>query len=535
MKEEKKKRIYLSLEDQKEIVRDFFEIWKGKEFGRMDFKIHLIENYEWFEKSKPSVQNSRLENLISIMKDMYGKGLEKVHGGQPGEPVKWLLPLIAEEIKTEVKEFDPKPKKDEKSNKRRCSVAKVTSFYNIIKMASKPLGGISKKDLASIMGYKNSMVTQQGIDSLNNLLEKETGYKPIIIDKSHVFTDYDIISVEKELAELIKADLLEKLGGVEPIEPKLEYEKTVKAIIKSDYNVLKMFLDKERLEYRNDDAFTFRTNVIKGCNITVTGNRNSIDHIVNSFIKSVKMRYGLEIDMYVQPRKYIQLQSSQDELKSILKLIEDKYAEYFCENIVPHELTILAEEIEEETSPSDVETGIITFVEKVIFKEKSGKMYLSEMWNKLNQYHFTPGWDIFNVLTKCDRFTQSYGPRPDSVSESYITYKAPAKEKERELVAPQELPLPKENKKIIIFSFADRKDIKYFCNYGGNILSFNENGLDREYISCSIEIDLDDKKSMLSYLKLHYAALKSDKIIEVFGDSENFANEIERNLFDFDD
>ena len=285
MKEEKKKRIYLSLENQKEIIRSFFNLWKGKEFGRMDLKIYLIENYEWFEKSEQSIQSSRLENLIAIMKDMYGKGLEKVHGGQPGEPVKWLLPLIAGEIKTEVKESKPKPKKDEKL-KRHCSVARVTSFYNIIKMASKPLGGISKKDLASIMGYKNSMVTQQGIDSLNNLLEKETGYKPIIIDKSHVFIDSDIISVEKkELAELILVDLLEKLGGVEPIEPELEYEKAVKATIKSDYNVLKMFLDKERLEYRNDDAFTFRNNVIKGCNITVTGNRNSIDNIVNVFFK----------------------------------------------------------------------------------------------------------------------------------------------------------------------------------------------------------------------------------------------------------
>ena len=152
MKEEKekKKRIYLSLENQKEIIRNFFKLWKGKEFGRTDFKVYLIENYEWFEKSEPSVQSSRLENLISIMKDMYGRGLGKVHGGQPGEPVKWLLPLIAGEVKeseeSEVKEVTLKPK--EKTKKSHSSIARMNAFYNIIKMASKPLGGITKKDLA---------------------------------------------------------------------------------------------------------------------------------------------------------------------------------------------------------------------------------------------------------------------------------------------------------------------------------------------------------------------------------------------------
>ena len=70
--------------------------------------------------------------------------------------------------------------------------------------------------------------------------------------------------------------------------------------------------------------------------------------------------------MNVKPYQYIQLMSSQDDLKEALKKIEDKYAEFFCENIVPHERTVLAADIKKETEPNTIEEDIIKIVESII-------------------------------------------------------------------------------------------------------------------------------------------------------------------------
>ena len=206
--ENKEKRIYLTLENQKKIVRAFFDEWKGKDFGRKEFKSFLIENYDWFEKASQSTQNSRLEKLISVMKTMYGKKLEPQRGGQPGVETIWLLPIVATELTAEGEEEKPKLKRKVEKPKRHCSVDRLMRFYNVVKMASRPIGGITKKDLATIMGYKNTSMASQGIESLNNLFKLETGLRPLEVNKDHTFINLDIIHVDRVAAELIKEDLL---------------------------------------------------------------------------------------------------------------------------------------------------------------------------------------------------------------------------------------------------------------------------------------------------------------------------------------
>ena len=530
------KRIYLTLENQKEIVRAFFIEWKGKDFGRKEFKEFLTKNYDWFAKADQSVQSSRLENLISVMKNMYGKKLERVYGGQPGVKSTWLLPIVATEIVPEAEE-KPKLKRKTKAEKpkRHCSVERIKAFYNVVRAASRPLGGITKSDLSTIMGYKNKSMASQGIESLNNLFELETSIRPLKVDKSHRFINLDIIQVEKIAAELIMEDLLEKLKGVEPDEPKIEYESIVKSIIKSDYYTLKMFEGKSRLEYRNSDAMLFRKNVIGDCNVTIIGNSNSIESVVRSFVESLLNRYKIEIEIDVKPYQYIQLVSSQDDLKEALKKIEDIYAEFFCEDVVPHERTVLAAEIKKETQPDVVESDMITIVEDLLFKKKSGSLFISKIWEELDKRHIERHWDILAVLKKCPRFsvidiTGESGiepcviytaPKPDPIEEVH-------KDEENSEEILEVLESPKtgiENEKIYV-GFSQRLDIQYFCRE----MDYREIGKYHEDYLVAIDIKMQEKYYILALMELLCAAERSDVITLIYDDIKGLKSLLKEKL-----
>ena len=549
-KSEKEKRIYLTLENQKEIVRAFFVEWKGKDFGRQEFKEFLTKNYDWFAKANQSIQTSRLENLISVMKSMYGKKLERVYGGQPGVKSTWLLPIVATEI---IPEAEEKPKlkrkaKSEKPNKRHCSVERIKAFYNVVRAASKPLGGITKSDLATIMGYKNKSMASQGIESLNNLFKLETGLRPLTVNKDHTFINVDIIHVERDEAELIMEDLLEKLKGVEPEEPKgLMYESIVKPIVRSDYYTLKMFEGKSRLEYRNSDAMLFRKGVIGDCSITITGNSNSMECVVRSFVEPLLNRYEIEIEIDVKPYQYIQLVSSQDDLKEALKKIEDKFAEFFCEDIVPHERTVLAAEIKKETKPDVVESDMITIVEDLLFKKKSGSLFISKIWEELDKRHIERHWDILAVLRKCPRFSV-INVSGESGIEPCVIYTEPEpisdettnkKEANEDLLSKEEVieieddfkPSIKKNESStteIYFGFRNEGDLIEICQKTSSCEQIEDDG---DYHMCVFYAKDDmDKKTMLLLLKLCYMATASEKVKMIYHNKNLLIKKLEYDL-----
>jgi hypothetical protein len=472
---------------------------------------------------------------------MYGSKLEKVRSGRPGVKSIWLLPIVATEITTE----KPKLKKREK---RHCNIERIKKFYNIVKMASKPLGGIMKSDLSEIMGYKNKNIPAQGIESLNSLFELETSIRPLKVDKSHKFINLDIIQVDNIAAELIMEDLLEKLEGVEPKEPRLEYESIVKSIIKSDYYTLKMFEGKSKLEYRNGDVMNLRKGITGDCKITITGNPNSMEDVVKTYTDYIFKRYSVEISMYVKPRQYVQV-SSQDELKEALKKIEDKYAEFFCEDIVPHERTVLASEIKKETEPSTEEEDIIRLVESVIFKNESGNLFISQIWEKLDLIHVERHWDILGVLRKCPRFSIKnisgesgiepcvYYTAPEPISDE--TNKNLEEASEEGSLSKEEVieieddfkPSTKKNESStteIYFGFQDEGDLNEICQKAPECEHIDDDGA---YHMCVFYANSDmDKKTILLLLKLCYMAMSSEKVKMIYHNKNLLIKKLEHDL-----
>lgn len=518
---EKEKRVYLNRDQQKEIVRDFFEIWKGKEFGRSDLKAFLIENYEWYRNSTTSIQNARLEAFITVIKDMYGKKLERVIGGQPGEKTTWLLPTVA----TEIAEEKPKLKRTEK--KHHHNVERLKKFYNIVKMASRPIGGILIKDLSSIMGYKNVNISEENIKSLNNLFELETGYRPLTIDKQYRFCNLSVVVVEKDLAELIMTDLLDKLSSNEPAESVCcEYDIIVKHVMRNDYNILKMFEDKTTLMYKGGDAARFKSMI---------SSSTGTEKVVYSYLEQLKLRYGFELTVDIRPYNYIKLVSSQEDWRAALIKIEDLYAEFFCEDIVPHERTVLAEEIKKEILPDQVEQNLGDCLE-VFFKKKK-KLFISELWEILEKHHFLKLWDIISVFKKFPekfRITSEENKGKGGLTETCITYIAseqkPAEEYEKEIVSLKEelssLKREKESSLEISVLFEEKIDIDIFCN----ILSY-------EYIGTThhgshfvkIKVDKTDKKAVYTLLKLYYVGLRNSRI-EILNLDSKTVEELEKTI-----
>lgn len=535
MKEEKQKRAaYLRKEEKLNIISKFFDgMQAGDRFGYKELGKFLENNYEWFSKIPQTAQQSRLWDLAEIMKEFFGENIEQVEkSGGFGVPVSWTLLTKNFETPT-VKETEKKERKP-----RRCSVERLKKFYLIIKKASESKVGISKKDVERIMGYETT-ITIQGVNLLNDQIESETGLRPLTIDKKHTFVNYDILQVDKEMAEMVLEELNERLEGNLPEMPVFEgdFESVVKSIIRKDYHTLSMFVKSNTIFHKDGDMDRFKEAIVAK---TVT---LSYDEITKIFKENLENRYDIiDLKFIVKPRKYITLADTEDnpKIKQALIKIESTFAEYFCEDIVDHERTIWEQEYQKESTPNEQEQSLLTMIEFAVFDGKDGELFLSDLWKRLDLLNVVRGWKILDILKKSpEKFKIGSGTNSKGITEDLITYTAPEKEEIRmpekveEEEKEDETPKPVVEKFVreiseevveVYIGFSNREDIRLLC---GEDLNYREVCKYHEDYVCKVTVDKKDKKSILNYLKLYYASIKTQEITIVREDCRKLIEELE--------
>ena len=526
------KRVYLSKGKQIEIIENFFTSYGAeKEFSIKDLD-RFLAGYDWYIKTPEPAKYARLENLIALMKNSYGERIKRINDGEIGVPAKWVLEGSPK--------AEPKAKKIEKpavKKKRGCSLKRVNEFYNLIKIASESKIGISKREIRVCMNYKTKMLTENNIKSLNNLFELETGFRPLIIDKSHKFVDYDVLHVDNEMASLILEELLKKLKGVEPASPVIEdgLEKVVKSTIRKDYDLLKMFKKKSRkLSFRGGGAERFKKSIVGTQTL-------SASVVAERFQETLDRRYGIKLDIFGLPKGGFELRSSEEDLKDALIKIESIFAEYFCEDIVPREYTEWEKETKRELTPTDQEKSMLGVIERDIFKDKDGDMFLSDMWNSFDTLGIKRGWDLIGLLKKNpEKFKIDYKDHK-GYTEVYVRYTAPVIEiSEPVVVIPEttasdilpsdvgpenELQQKEEEKKEeirkeeggeyqIYFGFTNEEDLIELCK-NPSCVQIDKDG---EYYMCVFFANNSmDKKTMLELLRLCYISEEApDKVKMIY-------------------
>lgn len=535
MKEKKQKRVeYLRKETKLEIISKFFEgMQAGDQFGYKELGEFLEKNYEWFNKIPKTAQQSRLWDLAEIMKEFFGENIEQVERPGFGVPVLWTLLTKNFETPT-VKETEKKERKP-----RRCSVERLKKFYLIIKKASESKVGISKKDVEKIMGYETTM-TIQGVNLLNDQLESETGFRPLTIDKKHIFVNYDILQVDKEMAEMVLEELNERLEGNLPEMPMFEgdFESVVKSIIRKDYSILSMFVKSNTIFHKDGDMDRFKEAIIAK---TVT---LSYDEITKIFNDNLEKRYDIiGLKFITKPRKYITIADTEDNsrIKQALIKIESTFAEYFCEDIVDHERTIWEQEYQKESTPNEQEQSLLNMIEFAVFEGKDGELFLSDLWRRLDLLNVVRGWKILDILKKSpEKFKVEARTNSKGITEDLITYMAPEKEEikvpekvEEEEKEENETQKPVVEKFVrdiseeiveVYVGFSNREDIRLLC---GEDLNYREVCKYHEDYVCKVTVDKKDKKSILNYLKLYYASIKTQEITIVREDCRKLIEELE--------
>lgn len=522
MKEEKQKRAaYLRKETKLEIISGFFNgMQAGDQFGYKELECYLKKNYEWFKTLSKTAQQSRLWDLVEVIKEAYGENIVQENRPRFGVPVR-LTPKSKEitnitETKSEKGERKP----------RRCSKEKLGKYYLVIKKASESKVGISKKDVEQIMGYETPM-TIQGVNYLNDQIENETGYRPLVIDKKHIFINLDILQVDREIAEMVLDELNEKLEGNEPEMPMFEdYESVVKSVIRKDYSILSMFVKSNTILHQTGDMEKFREAIV------VKSISLGIDKVAEIFKENLEKRYNIiDLKFICRPRKYITIADSEDnfKIKQALIKIENTFAEYFCEDIVDPERTIWEQEIQKENTPTEQEQSLLNMIEYAVFNGQDGELFLSDLWKRLDLLNVTRGWQILNLLKKSpEKFKVESKPNSEGITEDLITYMAPTKEEvkvpekvEEKMDEQQETPKPVVEKFIretseevveVYVGFSNREDLRRIC---GNELDYQEVCKYHDEYVFEIKVDKNNKKSILNYLKLYYASITSSQEVTI--------------------
>lgn len=470
------KRTYVSMKKQDELLAKFVQQHGGAGFTTADL-LDWFDQFEWFRKLSKNSRESRVFGFISILKKKYGENLKKMNRTRP---YLWKIESETPKIK------DPEVRNFGKLGKL------VSVVYN------SKLGGISKKDAAKILGYKDSNAINTGvICSINERIERATGFKPFMIDKTHTFVSYDVITINKEMASLI-IESYKELQDITPLSLESEYEKDVKAMIRRDYNNLKLFEKSGKIRVASGDGERFRKSVIgEEC--------LGADKLAERYQEVLKARYGVELEVFGQPRKEYGVGSLED-LKLALDTIKYFFAETFGEEIIHYEKpeTPTIQLSEEDYGSPEFESNILGILKDNVFKGKQYMMTLPDIWKNLENLGIKRGWGLLELLKKHpENFRVEMNSKPGYV-ESEITYIPTIEPKIQQEVEEEYKPeSPKVEEKVttkleVLVGLQDR-DYKL-----SELLEPQEFQKYREDYIYSITVDLGNKKSILEYLKLYY-------------------------------
>lgn len=484
--ENKEKRTRLSMEKQQELLGQFISERGETEFGVKELN-DWFSKFGWYSKLPEKTKEYRLIGFISVMKKMYGEKFRTVSQGG-GHPSVW-----------KISDSEPTPEPKEKKTKRPNE--RFERLYLLVRKAYNSKIGVSKKDAVRILGYETEGISTQGLDSVNNRLEKTTGYRPFKMDKTHVFTGYDVITVDKEMASLIIEEYYKELGDLEVPVFESEYEAEVKAVIRKDYQNLLMFKKSGMVKFRGGEAEKFRKSVIGMTTMAA-------DEVAEKYQETLKKRYNLELEIIGTPKWGFKVTSKED-LKDALIRIEKIFAEYFCEEIVPSERTEWEKETKRELAPTDREKSMLGVIERDIFKGQTGNMFLSDLWGFMDTLGIKRGWDLLGLLKKNpDKFKIDQKDH-SGYTEVYVKYTAPTilpttTPDIPEVVEPEnEYPSQPEERKQTYkayVGFSSREDKP------SELLSPREMQKYKEDYIYEIEVNLEDKKAVLEYLKLYWTS-----------------------------
>ena len=145
---------------------------------------------------------------------------------------------------------------------------------------------------------------------------------------------------------------------------------------------------------------------------------------------------------------------------------------------------------------------MISIIEQHIFHGKDGKMYLSELWKRLDEIEIKRGWDLLGLLKKSEEFkieqhSGTYG------LEYLITFSPKPiiyEEEKKEIIANKEEP---DTTTTIIY-----KALVGVKERGGlaSILNPREKQkFAEDYFLYSIEVNMKDREAVLEYLKLYWS------------------------------
>lgn len=501
----------LSSERKTEII-DNFRLEQGTTQFNVGDIINYLSDLDEYKKLSPKQKYNKAAAMVISMRKKYPHEFETIQSGHRGTPAIWRFTKVFMSI-------------EETSEKKTGHEKQLEKLYNLINYAASSKIGVSKEDAGLIIGYKSKM-NESVIESLNDQYEKITGLRPLKIDRRHIYVESDTIFVEKDESSLILEDLMSKLK-TEPTLPTFEskYVDTVKEKIRKDYYMLLMFKPKCKLSYYGvgSDAKKFKEYI-------VSRNSVSAEEVAERFTRRCKERYGIELTELVGiPREGYTI--NKEELDQALSRIKKVFKEYFNEDLIDEET--VEERKKESVTITDYEKYIIKIIEKVFFNGKSGGMYLSDIWKKFDEVHIPRGWDLSGLIKKFpERFKiNEHMPRPGTGSESFVTYEAepePVKEveiiKEVPVYVPVYVEPPKPKNLYIVVGFKNKidslSDIRGF-------LEINDFQKYHEDYLYKIGIDLENKKSVLEFLKIYYQSLKTDDIVVVYEDIPSLVKKLE--------
>lgn len=477
--ENKEKRMRLSMEKQKDLLGKFISEQGESKFGVNNLK-DWFSQFGWYTKLSESAKKSRLTGFIALMKEMCGEKFRTVSQGGGRNSV-WI---ISEE---------PLPEQP----KRKNHSERTERLYLLVKKAYESKIGVSKTDAAQILGHETIKISTQGLISINSRLERLTGFAPLKMDKSHTFTEYDVITVDRDAASLI----VEEIGDLEVPVFESKYETEVRAAIRRDYQNLLMFKKSGRVMFKGGDAEKLRKSIMGATTI-------GADKVAEKYQETLRKRYGIELEIIGVPNRGFEI-ASKDDLKEALIKIESVFAEYFCEDIVPSERTEWRKETERELTLTEQEIFKLSVIEENIFKGQSEGMFLSDLWKGFDNLGIKRGWDLLGLLKKNPEKFKIDQKDHLGYTEVYVKYTAPTilpttTPDIPEMVEPEnEYPSQPEERKqtykaYVGFSSREEKP--------SELLIPREMQKYKEDYIYEIEVNLEDKKVVLEYLKLYWTS-----------------------------
>ena len=495
MKKEKR-RIRLSANRQGEILEKFMQEQGKDEFRRDDLKAWLSSQFEWFRSLPETAKASRISDFISRLKKMSGDKFRVLSRGGGKESV-FKISDEPEPIKT------PKRKYTEKFKR----------LYILIEWAYNSPIGVSKKDACKILNYKNEGISTQGLESINNQIKAMTGYSPFTMNKSHTFTDYDILEIDKEAVSLILEEYEDDLGGLELKNFKSSFVEEVKTVIKSDYNILKLFKESGEIKFSTGDADKLRKYMFS----TVTAGTNEV---AEKFQRLLKTRYDADLKIIGHPRYGFEIESW-EALDLTLDRIKTLYENYFGKEIIP------TKTVEEKEVFTEKEEVMINIIEQHIFHGKDGKMYLSELWKRLDEVEIKRGWDLLGLLKKSEQFKVEQHSDSNTYGLEYLITFSPKpiiyeeEEEKKEVIANENKEEPDTIYKALV-GVKERGELSSVLN------PREKQKFAEEYYIYSVEVDMKDKKAILEYLKLYWST--PNTVIELQDDVSGLEDKLKKIL-----